>query len=96
MKTFSFLIVLVICASAAFAAAPPVMEDAGTQVSAPEADGAVCPDGNALPSVGIVPDATPQAPNPCKADCREDYGACLISTPSYICDALYRDCLANC
>lgn len=34
--------------------------------------------------------------NPCLADCREDYGACLISTPQYICRALYQVCLEAC
>lgn len=103
MKTMTILTVLVLCASGAFAATTLQTTDDGTSPSpsatAAEATadaGQLCPSPDALPSVGIAPAPAPQAINQCKIDCREDYGACLISTPSYICDAIYRNCLANC
>jgi len=96
MKTLSLLALLVLCASAAVAAVPHAPADTGNQVTTPANDSPSCPDASALPSVEVLPDATPQAINQCRIDCREDYGACLISTPQYICDAVYRNCLANC
>jgi len=105
MKNLSLLALLFLCASAAMAAAPHPAADTAARASAPgvsdagaapEVEAPVCPDPGASPSVGLTPAPAPQAPNPCIFDCREDYGACLISTPKYICYALYQACLSNC
>ena len=58
----------------------------------------VCPAASSvLPEEAVTDFATILGFDPvCRADCREDYGACLISTPQYICQALYQQCLAGC
>ncbi len=96
MKTLTILTVLVLCASGAFAATTLQATDDVVQAGTAETGGQLCPSTDALPGAGVAPSPTPQMINQCKIDCREDYGACLISTPSYICDAIYRNCLANC
>jgi len=64
----------------------------------PQTAPSVCPAvGWTVPQEGVTDFSIIQSFDPiCRADCREDYGACLISTPKYICQALYQNCLAAC
>jgi len=80
------------------AAVPQAPVDTGVQASASDIAGQVCTTEESPRTLEeTLPSPLPQAFNPiCRADCREDYGACLISTPQYICNAIYQNCLANC